>query len=255
MSKYKNILYGLLMFLVIAACCFLYFVCEDRCCVEEQSYIAHAGGEIDGYTYTNSKEAVEHSIECGMKYIELDLLLTSDSSLVAAHSWADYNKMVGVENLDSIPTLEQFQQSKLLGKYTPLTFADIDSILCVNPDIVLVTDKMSNPAIIDACLGKYKERVIVECKTDEDYYFYMDHGYKMSMYRNGKYLISQFIQSVVRRLQGKKDRYSACVIYKGDQDKIHCDCKFVYTCRDRHEADSIFSQYNDVKFVYIDNVE
>lgn len=155
MSKNKSTLYILLAFLVIAVSCFLFCECENSGYVEEQNYIAHAGGAIDGFTYTNSKEAVEHSIECGIKYIELDLMLTSDSSLVAAHSWADYNKMIGSEDVDCVPTLEQFKRSKLYGKYTPLAIADIDSILCANPDIVLVTDKMSHPAVIDSNLGKY----------------------------------------------------------------------------------------------------
>ena len=44
--------------------------------------IAHAGGLIDGYSYTNSKEALLKSISEGYQYIELDLYGTTDGSIV-----------------------------------------------------------------------------------------------------------------------------------------------------------------------------
>ena len=39
---------------------------------EKKNLIAHAGGEIDSYIYTNSYEAVMKSIKNGYKYIEMD---------------------------------------------------------------------------------------------------------------------------------------------------------------------------------------
>lgn len=230
------------------------FVRENSCPINECNYIAHGGGMINGYTYTNSKEAVEHSIQCGIKYIELDLVLTADSVLVATHSWKDYNKMVGNDDVATVPTLEQFKTSKLHGYLTPMTFSDIDSIMCAHPDIYLVTDKMSDPTVLEPYIAKYKDRTIVECLSLDDYYYYMDHGYKMSMYRNGLSLMKQLMLFVGRKLHGMTDRYSACVVYKGSQDKIRSNCKFVYTCNNRQEADSIFAHSSDVKFVYIDDV-
>ncbi|MCQ2288047.1 MAG: hypothetical protein MJZ74_03010 [Muribaculaceae bacterium] len=231
------------------------FVNENVSAIEERNYIAHAGGEIDGFTYTNSKEAVEHSIGCGIKYIELDLILTADSILVAAHSWHDYNKMTGNSDLDFVPTLKQFKSSKLHGKYTTLSIMDVDSILHANPGVVLVTDKMSNPAILEKYIQKYRERTIVECMSDEDYYYFMDQGYRMSMYRGGKNIVKQFVHFAERKLRGKSNRYSACVVHVGDQDKINCKCKFVYGVKNRQQADSVFCQNEDVKFIYVDNVE
>lgn len=38
--------------------------------------IAHAGGAIDGHTYTNSKKALTNALDNGFRYIELDLFLT-----------------------------------------------------------------------------------------------------------------------------------------------------------------------------------
>ena len=48
--------------------------------------IAHAGGAIDGHTYTNSKEALINALDKGFTYIELDLYETSDSNVVCLHS-------------------------------------------------------------------------------------------------------------------------------------------------------------------------
>ena len=65
--------------------------------------IAHAGGVIDSCTYTNSREAMLHSLAKGYRFIEFDLLFTSDSVLVAAHSWEKFNSMTGFGHLgDSV---------------------------------------------------------------------------------------------------------------------------------------------------------
>lgn len=46
--------------------------------------IAHAGGAIDGYTYTNSKEALMNALNNGFHYIELDLCVTPQG-VVCSH--------------------------------------------------------------------------------------------------------------------------------------------------------------------------
>lgn len=46
--------------------------------------IAHAGGAIDGLTYTNSKEALTNALDNGFHYIELDLSVTPQG-VVCSH--------------------------------------------------------------------------------------------------------------------------------------------------------------------------
>ena len=46
--------------------------------------IAHAGGAIDGYTYTNSKDALMNALDNGFHYIELDLCVTPQG-VVCSH--------------------------------------------------------------------------------------------------------------------------------------------------------------------------
>ena len=59
---------------------------------KQYKFIAHAGGGIDQYTYTNSLEAVNLSISKGFKLIEIDLRETKDKHFVGVNSWQKYKK-------------------------------------------------------------------------------------------------------------------------------------------------------------------
>lgn len=104
--------------------------------------IHHAGGEIEGNTYTNSREAVEKTLAEGHCFIEIDLVYTSDGHLVCAHSWTD----VYLENRQ--PTLEEFLASKIQGKFTPLTAEDLIQIMRENPQMYLITDIKNEEGIL-----------------------------------------------------------------------------------------------------------
>lgn len=131
--------------------------------------IAHGGGEIDGIGTPNCIEAVNRSIENGIKYIELDLQLSSDSQLVALHDWRRFHVQT-YHDADSSPiSLEEFKSRKIFGKYTPITGEWISSLLSSNDTVVLVTDKISDPLIINNWFYKYRDRVIVECFSLSDY--------------------------------------------------------------------------------------
>lgn len=96
--------------------------------------IYHAGGSIEGNSYTNSREAVEKTLADGNDFIEMDLRYTSDHHLVCAHSWTD----VYLE--DQEPTLEEFLNSKIQGKFTPMTAEDLLEIMAENPQMHLILD-------------------------------------------------------------------------------------------------------------------
>lgn len=96
--------------------------------------IYHAGGEIHGSVYTNSREAVEETLSEGNYFIEIDFNYTSDGALVCAHTWPD------VYPTDYQPTLEEFLDSKIQGRFTPMTAADVIQIMQENPQMYLVTD-------------------------------------------------------------------------------------------------------------------
>lgn len=96
--------------------------------------IHHAGGEIEGNRYTNSLEALEESLAEGKQFIELDLRYTSDHHLVCTHTWPD----AYLEDVQ--PTLEAFENSRIQGKFTPLTAEKMMQIMRDNPQMYLVTD-------------------------------------------------------------------------------------------------------------------
>lgn len=253
----KKYIYAILLFsfAIIAVVLICYISYEKECdsvVFEKQNYIAHAGGQIDGHNYTNSKEAIENSIKKGIKHIELDLRLTSDSILVATHAWEEFNQMVNNADTNHVPTLNEFKASKLYGKYTPVSYQDIDSILAANPDIILVTDKTSDPAIIDKYLGKFKNRMMVECFSLSDYFYYMDNGYLLSMY--AMTLQRQLFSYLTRKLSGKSTRYNAGVIDMEDYASYHSNSKFIYTAPNRSEADKLFRNHPDIRFIYVDDI-
>ena len=74
--------------LLISSCC--KHECNCSHCGENNTeywehFIAHAGGAIDGITYTNSLEALDLSYSKGCKLFELDLVLTSDDKIIAKY--------------------------------------------------------------------------------------------------------------------------------------------------------------------------
>ena len=117
---------------------------------DPRAFVAHAGGEIGGERYTNSLEAVQNAIERGYRFIELDLLQTTDGFLVAAHDWAKFHKITGHKGTNPI-SLEEFRYRKIYGRYTPISEVEIREIFLANPELILVTDKIQNPgAVIEA---------------------------------------------------------------------------------------------------------
>lgn len=90
--------------------------------------IAHALGGIDGYTYTNSREAFMYNYQNGKRLFEVDLVFIDDQELVAAH------------DIPAGLDLDGFKSKKIDGKYTPLSFDDIVKIMEDYSDVKLVVD-------------------------------------------------------------------------------------------------------------------
>ena len=100
----------------------------------DRPLIYHAGGDIQGYRYTNSLEAIEQTLAKEQYFLEIDLQYTSDGHLVCAHTWSD------VFPEEYQPTLEEFLQAKVQGKFTPITAEDLLRIMAKNPQMFLVVD-------------------------------------------------------------------------------------------------------------------
>lgn len=127
-------------------------------------YIAHAGGQIDGKTYTNSLEALNLSYSKGFRLFELDIIKTKDNHFVAAHDWEHWAKIVGYEG--ELPVSNQiFLSKKIFDKYTPLDMKSINRWFNEHQDAILVTDKVNTP-IEFSNLFIDKQRLMMELFDD-----------------------------------------------------------------------------------------
>lgn len=138
--------------------------------------VAHAGGAIDGKIYTNSREGIEGSIKAGRKYIEIDLIKTSDGEYIAGHDWKRINEMTGRKGNKPLST-QEFLSSKLYGKYTPMSIDDIAELMEKYPDWVMVVDKIRDLNYLHKHLP-YHDRMIVQVFALHNYFKALQLGYK-----------------------------------------------------------------------------
>ena len=112
---------------------------------ENTPLIYHGGGGIDGLDYTNSKEALEHTLAAGNRIVEMDFLYTADKNLVCAHFWDS----LYVTGEGKIPTLKEFCELKIFGKYTSMTAEELIGYMAQYEDLYIVIDtKEENPAAV-----------------------------------------------------------------------------------------------------------
>jgi len=113
-------------------------------CSDTLRYIAHAGGVIDGFKYTNSEEALEFSYKKGFRLFELDIIQTVDGEYVAAHDWKHWKKITKFK--DTLPvTRDEFLKHSIHGRYTAMDINKINNWFSNHPDAILVTDKINDP--------------------------------------------------------------------------------------------------------------
>ncbi len=177
----KVILYTLGIVVLLAVALLLY-VRANEPNVPDNTVIAHAGGNIDSLTYTNSREAVEHAITRGVKFIELDIVISPEGEPLAFHSSDD---MIDTIYSCDPPHIGEFTAAPLRGKngktYTPLTWREINEIFLSHPDLTFVVDKTDDPAMLEKFFPKLKDRMVVECFSMERYKEVTQAGFKQAM--------------------------------------------------------------------------
>jgi len=126
-------------------------------------FIAHAGGKINGYTYTNSLEALNLSYSMGCKLFELDICETSDSIFVAAHDWTHFKRISGYqgEKNDDPLSEQEFLSLRIHSAFTPINMSAINAWFAEHEDAILVTDKVNEPKRF-AEQFFFKNRLIME---------------------------------------------------------------------------------------------
>lgn len=92
---------------------------QNTVIVASPQRIAHAGGEYNNMTYTNSLEALEANYAKGYRFFEVDLNMTTDGAVVLLHDWGTtYQKLTGQ---DGMTDQETFIRS---GEAAGLTLLD-----------------------------------------------------------------------------------------------------------------------------------
>lgn len=123
-------------------------------------FIAHAGGKIGDFTYTNSLEALNKSYNNGFRLFELDIILTKENEIVAAHDWEYWAKITGFKG--ELPaTRAEFLNHPIHKLYTPLELKAINDWFEKHPDAILVTDKINQPKLFSE-LFIDKNRLMME---------------------------------------------------------------------------------------------
>lgn len=140
----------------------LLVACSDERAYENPGFwIAHGGG-IGEFVYTNCKEAVRDSLRRGFRYIELDIMTTSDGHLVGGHTWKELRTLAGADAVNEAPmSRSEIEALRTKWKKTILFAEDICQLMQENPEMILVTDKIQDFALL-AKEVPFKERMIIE---------------------------------------------------------------------------------------------
>ncbi|MCL2375820.1 MAG: hypothetical protein FWC76_00350 [Defluviitaleaceae bacterium] len=132
--------------------------------------IAHAGAAIEGWEGSNSLEAMQNAVALGFRYIELDMLTSSDGEIVLTHLWYHIsNRIPGITN--GIMTHAEFMDHQLFSRFTTVDLDGLIEFLRENPGPRIITDtKDTDYAALYAIAERfpqYKHRFIVQAYSFE----------------------------------------------------------------------------------------
>lgn len=105
--------------------------------------VAHALGEADGKIETNSKEAFLSSWESGYRVVEGDFTYTSDGVLVLRHDFdmgGSYYRLEIESQGNPVMDYKTFKEKKAVYSQTPISAAELLSLMVDYPDMYLITD-------------------------------------------------------------------------------------------------------------------
>lgn len=140
--------------------------------IMKEDYIAHGGGMIEGLITTNSLEAIEKSVDNGVKMIEIDFRFTTDGIPVLIHNWGFAKIFFGMESRPY--SYKEFMKDFVM--YCGLHHLDIEgamNYLREHEEIYYITDtKDDNIALLKYISNQYpdlKHRIIPQIYYKEQY--------------------------------------------------------------------------------------
>lgn len=117
----------------------------DYSWVENNRYVAHACGEINGYVYTNSREALEENYAKGYRVFEVDLMWSSDRKVICWHGWYDpvVFDIIPEEYRESDVSYDDFMNMEMPGGLHTMDLEYLVSFMADHPDMYVITDTKS----------------------------------------------------------------------------------------------------------------
>lgn len=172
-------------------------------------WIAHGGG-LGNFLYTNSREAVLDSLQRGYKYIELDILVTTDGHLVGGHDWPLVRELAGLADVRDCPLgRDELLACRSSWKYTLLFAEDICRLMEENPKMVLVTDKIQDFDLLVREIP-YTDRMVVEAFDSISY---------LAALRAGVKNVALTVCSAQNLMQAHKYKLHGLVMYAHELEK------------------------------------
>ena len=167
--------------------------------------IAHAGGGLETGTYSNSLEALTHSVESGFKLIEIDILPTQNGDLVLMHDWSErhykyFSKLPLSRSLSALvfprpaKTAKAFKSRVMNYGLTQMDLSDLINWMQKNDDVYIVTDikqnNLENLQMLHGLAGPLSKRIIPQIYQLSSYKSVREMGYENVIYTNYKSHIS-----------------------------------------------------------------
>ena len=154
--------------------------------------VAHAGGGINGKTYTNSLEALDQNVKNGFIYFELDFSFTKDRQLVCIHDWKqNFNSTFGFSPKEK-PTLEDFESLvKNKSEFEQCTLDTLANWMKQNKSAFIVTDikedNLQGLKIISQNIPGFERRIIPQIYDPRNYNEVKSMGYKQVIWTLYRY--------------------------------------------------------------------
>ncbi len=150
--------------------------------------VAHALGGLDGKDYLNSIDGFYAAYNKGYRVFEMDLMRTTDNVMVGKHHWGWKLSDPTTKKGEAV-SYKKFKSTKIYGKYTPTSLADMFQAMDTYSDFYLMTDSKSD----DLASVKKDFQVIVQTAKDvgkDNYESYLDRlviqVYNQKMYNTIK---------------------------------------------------------------------
>ena len=230
------------------------------------NYIAHAGGEIDGFTYTNSLQSIKQSIKFGYNFIEIDLYLSSDGYFYGFHDFQslvpiDQNDFEIIDNFEKkfFSKTEKKKDLILLNKklkYPIILEEEIINIFRSNTNLNLVTDKTQDFRQLKDKFNFMNDRLYIEISTKKNYLKSLFYSFdnKIFLTSNFDFIDRLFIRLFsIKNVVFHKDLLKMNIVKNRIKEyKNLFNIKFfTYTV---NVNDDLNFYYQFVDFIYTDNI-